>query len=98
MLKAAAYGYVQEFLFWGRLLGLTHKTFDDLTLANFEDSYVPHKVEMEIYGMVQEPLNLTSEEKLSSRVKKLERNMLHLGKMLELRHGCTRKMPGVSEG
>ena len=32
MLKAAAYGCVQEFLFWGRLLGLTHKTFD-LTLA-----------------------------------------------------------------
>lgn len=33
MLKPAAYGCVQEFLFSGRLLGLTHKTFDDLTLA-----------------------------------------------------------------
>ena len=73
MLKAAAHGCVQEFLFWGRLLGLTHKTFDDQTLGalyksylleNFEDSYVPQKVEMEIYGMAQEPLNLTSEEKL----------------------------------
>lgn len=33
MLKTAAHGCVQEFLFWDRLLGLTHKTFDDQTLT-----------------------------------------------------------------
>lgn len=38
MLKRAAHGCIQEFIFWTRLLGPTHKTFDDLCLAALRKS------------------------------------------------------------
>lgn len=33
MVKQAAHGYIQERIFWTRLLGPTHRTFEDLALA-----------------------------------------------------------------
>lgn len=32
MVKQAARGYIQECIFWTRLLGPTHRTFEDLAL------------------------------------------------------------------
>lgn len=33
MVKHAAHGYIREFIFWTTLVGPTHKTYDDPTLA-----------------------------------------------------------------